>query len=324
MADLVVGIDLGGTFVKTALVSRDKQVLAKDSRPTNADSGPEAVMEVMAGAVHDLLRSQGTSTENVAAVGVGAPGPLNWQQGVVYELTNLPGWDNVPLASEMSGKLGGATVFVENDGNAACYGEFWLGAGQGTDIMAVLTLGTGVGGGIVIHKHLVRGIDGTAGELGHIKVMRGGRHCGCGAQGCLETYASVTGMVRTAVEGLASYPDSLLHQLSEGDPDRITGKMIHEAAVKGDALAQHTFSETAWWLGYGISSIINYQNPERIVLCGGMIAAGDMLFEPVRRVARENCFEVPGKRCEIVPAGLDTDAGVLGAAGCALARHDVG
>jgi glucokinase len=324
MAELVVGIDLGGTFVKTALVSRDKQVIAKDRRPTNGDGGPEPVMDVMAQAVDELLRNNGASYHDVLAVGIGAPGPLNWQKGIVYGLTNLPGWENVPLAAKMSERLGGASIFLENDGNAACYGEFWLGAGQGTDIMAVLTLGTGVGGGIVIHKHLVRGIDGTAGELGHIKVMRGGRECGCGARGCFETYASVTGMVRTAREGLDAHPGSLLLELAQGDPEGITGKMVYEAAVKGDELARYTFAETAWWLGYGISSIINYQNPERIVLCGGMINAGDMLFEPVRRVALENCFEVPGKRCEIVPAGLGADSGVLGAAGCALARHDRG
>lgn len=323
MAHLVIGIDLGGTFVKTALVSREKEVLAKDRRDTCGDEGPEAVMDVMAAAVDELLRNQNATPDDVLAVGIGAPGPLNWQEGIVYELTNLPGWDNVPLGKEMGERLN-ARVFIENDANVACYGEFWLGAGQGVDNMAVLTLGTGVGGGVVIHKQLVRGADGTAGELGHIKVMRDGRLCGCGARGCLETYASVTGMVRTACEALETHPTSLLLDMTEGDLERITGKMIHEAAVKGDELARHAFAETAWWLGYGISSIINYQNPERVVLCGGMINAGEMLFEPVRRVARENSFDVPGSNCEIVPAGLGSDSGVIGAAGCALDRIERG
>ncbi|MFP4502327.1 MAG: ROK family protein [Candidatus Hydrogenedentota bacterium] len=323
MPEFVVGIDLGGTFIKTALVSREKEVVAKDSRPTRGDEGPGAVMEAMQDAVRDLLEQQGATTAQVLAVGIGAPGPLNWQEGIVYGLTNIPGWENVPAAQKMRARLG-VPVFLENDANAACYGEFWLGAGQGADNMAVLTLGTGVGGGLVIHSELVRGIDGTAAELGHIKVQRNGRRCGCGAQGCLETYASVTGMIRTAAEAMETRRNSLLTKWCGGDRENLTGKMIYETAVQGDELARWIFEETAAWLGYGISSIINYQNPERIVLCGGMINAGDMLFEPVRRVAKENSFNVPGNRCEILPAGLGSDSGVLGAAGCALTRYERG
>ena len=322
MNEFIVGVDLGGTNVKTALVSRAKQLLAKDSRPTQAEDGPEAVMAVMEQSVRELLASQGAGMDQVLAVGFGAPGPMNWQSGVVFSPPNLPGWKDVPLAEKMQARLG-VPCYVDNDANVACYGEFWMGAGQGTESMVVLTLGTGVGGGVVVFGQLLRGIDGTAAELGHIKVQRDGRLCGCGAHGCLEAYASVSGMVRTALEGLekADTP-SLLTDLCGGDTYAVTGKMIFEAARQGDALAKWVFEETATWLGLGISSIINYQNPERVVLCGGMIAAGDLLFEPVRRVAKANCFEVPGNRCEIVAAGLGSDSGVLGCAGCALARFE--
>lgn len=319
MSKVVVGIDLGGTFVKTALVSDEKKVIAKDSRPTQAEGGPSMVIDVMTQAVRDLAAKAGINLREVLAVGVGAPGPLNWQEGVVFTLPNLPGWKNVPLAETMRKRLG-VPCFVDNDANAACYGEYWMGAGQGTQSMAVFTLGTGVGGGMVVFGQLLRGIDGTAAELGHLKVQRDGRLCGCGSRGCLEAYASVTGMVRTAVEGLDGHKNSTLYKLSGGDTKQITGKMISDAAQQGDPFARWVFNETATWLGLGIASLVNLQNPEKVVLCGGMIAAGDMLFEPVRATVRANSFEVPGNRCQIVPAGLGPDSGVLGSAGCALSR----
>jgi len=318
---VVIGVDLGGTYVKTAIVTENKLVIAKESRPSDAEGGPEGVMDAMEAAVRDLLAQSQISLDQVIAVEFGAPGPMNWQTGVVYSPPNLPGWKNVPLAELMERRLK-VPCFVDNDANLACYGEFWLGAGQGAESLAVLTLGTGLGGGVVVFGELLRGIDGTAGELGHLKVQRDGRTCGCGARGCLEAYASVTGMVRTALEGLEGDQESILRKLCNGNLEEITGKMIYEAAQLGDAFAHWVFLETATWLGLGISSIINYQNPERLVLCGGMIAAGDMLLNPIRRVAYLNSFEVPAKRCEIVLAGLGSDSGVLGAAGCALSRYE--
>ena len=321
MSQVVVGVDLGGTNVKTAVVSLDKQLLAKESRPTNAEKGPEAVIVTMEAAVRSLLQTQGIGLADVLAVGFGAPGPMNWQTGVVYSPPNLPGWKNVPLAEAMQRRLG-VPCFVDNDANVACYGEYWMGAGQNTENMAVLTLGTGVGGGIVVFGQLLRGMDGTAAELGHLKVQRGGRLCGCGAWGCLEAYASVTGMVRTALDGLEEGRESALRAICGGDLKALTGKMISDAAQQGDAFARWVFEETATWLGIGIGSLINMLNPEKVILCGGMIDAGDMLFDTVRAVARANAFEVPAKRCEIVPAGLGADSGVLGCAGCALARQE--
>jgi glucokinase len=231
----------------------------------------------------------------------------------------LPGWKNVPLAEGMQQRLG-FPCYIDNDANVACYGEYWMGAGRGTENMAVLTLGTGVGGGVIVFGKLLRGPDGTAAELGHLVVCRYGRDSTSPARGALESYASVTGMVRTAVEGLEAGKESSLRERCGGDLSQITGAMISEEVEAGDAFAQWVFEETATWLALGIVSIIHYQNPEKVVLCGGMIAAGDRLFDTVRRVVRENTFEVPGNRCQIVPAGLGSDSGVLGAAGCAYAR----
>ena len=319
MSKVVLGVDLGGTAIKTAIVSRDKKVLSKSSRPTNADGGPDAVLDTIAQGVQELIDTAEIAHEDIIAIGVGSPGPLNWQTGIVYETPNLPGWHNVPLVDELEERTG-LRALLDNDANAACYGEFWLGAGQGAQSLAVLTLGTGIGGGIVINGKLLRGIDGTAAELGHLKIQRDGRRCGCGARGCLEAYASVTGMVRTAVEGLEAGKPSTLNALCKSNHENIAGKMIAQSAEAGDDFARWVFKETATWLGLGIASLINLQNPERIILCGGMVAAGDLLFDTARQVAQENAFDVPAKRCQILPAGLGEDAGVIGAAGCALAR----
>lgn len=319
MNDVVIGIDLGGTNVKVAAVSREGEVLGKASRPTDADAGPGGVMDVMSAAARDLLRTAGVAKDRVSAAGIGAPGPMDWRSGVVFSPPNLPGWENVPLAGEMSNRLG-IPCFVDNDANCACYGEFWLGAGREVDSMCLLTLGTGVGGGIVLFGRLLRGPDGTAAEIGHLKVRRDGRLCGCGAKGCLEAYASVTGMVRTAVKGIDAGMDTALKGMCGNDLNALTGKMISDAAEQGDEFARGVITETGIWLGVGCSSLINLLNPEKIVFAGGMIGAGDMLFTPIRDTARSNSFAVPAKRCIIEAAGLGPDAGVIGAAGCALER----
>jgi len=320
VSELIIGVDLGGTNVRTAAVSRDKKILGKDSRPTHAEGGPATVMACMVESIDAVLKAAGATRADVLAAGIGAPGPMNWQTGVVYSPPNLPGWKNVPLADEMKKRLG-FPCFVDNDANVACYGEYWLGAGQGAENLCLLTLGTGVGGGIVVFGQLLRGIDGTAAEIGHLKVMRGGRRCGCGATGCLEAYGSVTGMVRTALEGIESGRKTLLTELCGGDLQRIDGKMISEGIERADEFCRWVMHETAVWLGIGISSLINLLNPEKVILCGGMIGAGDVLFEPIRKTAKELSFEVPGNRAQIIPAGLAGDSGVIGAAGCALARY---
>lgn len=319
MNKVLIGVDLGGTNIKTAIVGEDKRIIAKDSRPTRDEDGPEAVMDLMATCVSDLMRANNLDMSQALAAGFGAPGPMNWKTGIVYSPPNLKGWKNVPLAEEMKHRLN-VPCYVDNDANAACFGEYWLGAGQGAESIVVFTLGTGVGGGIVVFGKLLRGIDGTAAELGHITVQRDGRKCGCGALGCLEAYASVTGMKRTALEGWDTAETSL-KQRCDGDPDKLTGKIIFEAAAGGDQFALNVFHETAVWLGLGAASMVNILNPERIILCGGMINAGDMLFDTVRETVKANAFEVPANRCQIVPAGLGGDSGVIGCAGCALTRY---
>ncbi len=321
MGEYVVGIDLGGTGVKTVVLNGEKNICAKDTRPTPSESGPEAVMDVLWDSAQSAVAEAGTDMKDVVAVGIGTPGPLNWQTGIVYETPNMAGWKNVKLAEGMQNRLR-VPCYLDNDANVACYGEFMLGAGRGSDTMCALTLGTGVGGGIVVFGKLLRGVDGTAAELGHMIVNRNGRECGCGAKGCLEAYGSVTGMVRTAVEGIESGKKTSLTETCQGDMDKITGKMISQAAEKGDEFAKWVIQETGAWLGVGVATLINALNPEKIVLAGGMINAGDLLFDSIRQTAKELCFDVPYARVQIVPAGLGGDAGAIGAAGCGLARHE--
>lgn len=319
--EAILGIDLGGTNIKAALVSRDRSILGKCSVPTDAANGPDAVIAAMVRAGERLLNECSLRKDQVLAAGVGAPGPMNWQTGIVYSPPNLPGWKDVPLAESMTERLGIET-FVDNDANVACFGEYWLGEGQGTENMCMLTLGTGVGGGIVVFGKLLRGIDGTAGEIGHMTVMRDGRQCNCGAKGCLETYGSVTGLVRTAREGLESGEASVLRDMVKGDLSAITGKMISDGAIQGDAYCQWVFRETGSWIGTAVADLINLLNPEKIIIGGGMIGAGGILMDAIQETAKSTAFDVPAKRAQIVVAGLGLDAGVIGAAGTALERYE--
>ena len=319
MAEVLLGIDLGGTMVKSALVSRDKKILGRDARPTRAHEGLEAVLDVMVASAEAALTKGACTREDVLAACVGAPGPGNPHTGVVFSPPNLPGWKDVPLAELMTERLG-LPCFLDNDANLACYGEFWLGAGQGTQSMCLLTLGTGVGGGIIVFGQLLRGIDGTAAEIGHMIVQRDGRPCGCGARGCLEAYGSVTGMLQTAVEGMESGRKTVLSDRCAGNPDLLTGELISEVAAGGDEFATWVIQETGAWLGVGVSSLINLFNPEKVVLAGGMIKAGPVLLDAIRARALHDAFDVPANRVEIVTAALEGDSGVLGAAGIALER----
>ncbi len=323
MSRHLLGIDLGGTNIKTGLCDASGSIVARDTRPTPADQGVQAIITAMHESAAAAAAQANMGLSDIAACGCGAPGPTNWQTGIVYSPPNIPGWKDVPLARELQALLE-IPCYVENDANAACFGEFFAGAGADVDTMVHLTLGTGVGGGIVIDKRLIRGIDGTAGEVGHMQVMREGRAHPFGFTGNLEAYASVTGLVRTARKAIESGRRSILTDLCKGDLDCMTGKMISDAIGQHDEVAEWAMRETGIWLGLACATLINLLNPEKIVFSGGMIAAGDLLFDTIRETARRQTFEVPYRRCQIGPASLGEDAGVIGAAACALDRIENG
>jgi len=303
-----VGIDLGGTNLKLGLVSADGKVLRRLSSPTQAKHGPAHVLERMAQAVRDLCKAAGIGLEDVAAVGAAAPGPLDTKEGVVLFAPNMPGWRNIHVRDALVKALN-RPVVVENDANAAGYGEFRCGAGRTVRDMIILTLGTGLGGGIIIGGRMFRGHTDTGAELGHTVIKYGGRRCGCGITGCLEAYASCTAVVARTQEELATGVASSL----AGRED-ITCKDVFDAAAAGDAFADHIVKDTADYLAIGITSLLHVLNPEMVVLTGGMMGAGDKFLNLVRQRVKETAFERAASSCEIRWSELGGDAGIIGAA----------
>ncbi len=317
-----VGIDLGGTNLKGGMADEDRQVLCKLSVPTEAERGPDHVIELMARLVDRVIDQAGLTRGDVEAVGIGSPGSMSHTSGIVIKPPNLPGWENVPLRDRIKDMTGLPTT-LENDANAAAWGEFWAGAGRGTRHMVMLTLGTGVGGGIISDGRLMRGHFDNAGELGHWILQPGGRPCGCGQKGCLEAYASASYTAQRATEAVKAGESSSLTDVLRQEGE-ITSKHVVSAATAGDELAKRIFDETCHYLALAIVNIQHAVNCERVLLAGGMIAAGeDALLTPIRTKAAELTWRAADDMPEITFATLGNDAGFIGAAGCAwLAREE--
>ncbi len=317
MATHIIGVDLGGTNLRCALVEeKSLRVVCRYETPTQASEGPDAIIRRLAEAVSAIMKQAGISGDQVAAVGIGAPGPLDGERGIVLSAPNLPGWSNVPLAEKLQ-NLCGMRVVLENDANAAGWGEFVAGAGRGCRNMVLMTLGTGVGGAVIIDGRLLTGPDWTAGEIGHVVIVDGGRKCNCGSRGCLEAYASATATVARFVEALKFGWQS---SLSGRPANSINCADIFAAAAAGDNLAVHIVHETGRYLGLMAANLANLLNSERCIFSGGMIKAGDILFDAIRAECGQRAFAAPAARLQILPAELGEDAGLIGAAARALAR----
>jgi glucokinase len=308
MSKRYVGVDLGGTNLKLGLVSAEGELLLRHSAATEADRGPDHVLARIADAVRALCDAAPIGIADVSAVGLGAPGPVDWKAGVVVFAPNLSGWRDVPARDRLHQNLD-RPVVLENDANAAAYGEFRCGAGRDVRNLVLLTLGTGIGGGIVLDGCLFRGTTDTGAELGHMVIRHGGRKCGCGNRGCLEAYASATAVVARMGERIKAGESSALALTRD-----FTCRDVFEAAQKGDALAKRIVEETADYLAAGITSILHILNPERVVLTGGMMGAGDEFLNEVRRRVRQSAFERASSTCEICWSTLGGEAGILGAA----------
>lgn len=314
----VVGVDLGGTNVSVGLVPWEGGMpLAFQKLPTEASKGGEAVVARVASMIRDavdrVLQETGAPREAVAGVGLGSPGPLDRKTGVVLTTPNL-GWKNFPLRSLVVEQVG-LPATLDNDANCATYGEWWLGAGREESTLVGLTLGTGIGGGIVLDGELFHGVSDAAGEIGHMTVNFAGRKCKCGNYGCLEAYASGPNIAARAVEGIEAGAASILVEMVDGELERITAAHVSDAAVQGDAHAHDVMLETAKLLGVGVANILNILNPGAVVIAGGVTRAGDHLFEPLRAEVRRRAFRPAAEACRIVPAELPETAGVIGAAG---------
>ncbi|MDR7486568.1 MAG: ROK family protein [Armatimonadota bacterium] len=318
MAGPIIGVDLGGTKILTALVDEGGRVLGRARIPTPA-SGPDTDIEAIVQSVRTVVARSGVDLRAVAGMGVGAPGPLDPATGVVFEPPNLPGWKDVPLAERLADRLG-LRIYVENDANAAALGERWVGAGAGVDDLVYITVSTGVGGGLIVRGQLYHGVSGTAGEVGHMVIDPRGPRCHCGRTGCLEQLASGTAIAREARAALAAGRPSVLAHLPAGE---LSAEDVARAARDGDPLAREVFAHAAAALGTGVANLVNLLNPAMVVIGGGVARAGDLLLAPVRRIVQEEAFDRPAAAVRIVPAALGDDVGAVGAAAVVRERQAV-
>ncbi|BCL81799.1 glucokinase [Ktedonobacteria bacterium brp13] len=327
---LVVGIDLGGTQIRTA-VMRGATLLSRVGLLTGENPLPDRIIPRMCTAVHQALQEANVTIDQIAGIGIGAPGPLNGHTGVVYSPPNLPGWTNTPLRDIFFEKFT-IPIFVENDANAAALGEYMFGAGRGSEEIVYVTISTGIGGGIISNGRLIQGIAGSGGELGHMAIDMHGPRCNCGNIGCWESIASGTAIARRAHElialgkgeALLNYaltqqkPDATADtpsdlQRAQSYPTHLNARNVAEAAAAGVAEAKQIIAEAAEGLGVGLVNVIHIFNPERIILGGSVINIGAPLLDPAKRVIAERAMKVPRETANIVLAKLGSDVGLIGA-----------
>jgi glucokinase len=313
MSNWCIGIDLGGTFIKFGLVDENANATETFQLPT--PQGADAVINQMVAGAHEAMTRFGVSEDQIVGVGIGSPGPLDIDKGTVIDMPNLPGMKNAPLRDGVGAGLGKPS-FLVNDANAAAFGEYLCGAGKGTKDMILLTLGTGVGGGIIIDGHLYVGASKVAGELGHMIVEADGELCGCGQRGCLERYCSASNIAAYADGLLATGRESTLQSVYQAN-GRVTTKDINEARKAGDALAAEVWGRGMKFLAIGCVNFCRIFDPEEIVLAGGLTKAGDDLLIPLRQQVEAQDWTIAPTNTKIVLATLGADAGTIGAAGVA-------
>jgi glucokinase len=310
-----IGCDLGGTNFRAGVVDLEEgNISYQASIPTLAREGHDAVMGRMSGLINRIIDESNLSRDDIGGIGIGVPGVLDLDHGMVLFLPNLLGnWPDVPLAETITRQTG-LPVCLLNDVRAITYGEWRFGAGRGVDTMACFAIGTGVGGGLVINGRLHLGIGGTAGELGHTTVEPDGYLCGCGNRGCLEAYSSGPAIAAMGMKAVSQGLTTQIAELVENDLNRITPKIIYEAALRGDRIARDIFQRAGSCLGIAVANVLVSVGPRRVVIAGGVSQAGDFLLEPIRREVKERVFVMPAEQVEILPAKLGNDAGVIGVA----------
>ncbi len=313
MKNVVVGVDIGGTNTRFGLVDKDGKVLAESSFVTTDYPKVEDFVKALVGGINKLLLGQKDTV--LTGIGIGAP-DANYHRGTIEHAPNLAWKGIVPLVDLIKKQIN-VPVVMTNDANAAAMGEMIFGGAKGMKDFVVLTLGTGLGSGIVVDGKMVYGHTGFAGEVGHMTVVPNGRACGCGRKGCLEVYASATGLVKTVAQMLSEMREESV--LRDIPPSKLTSKQVAEAASKGDPVAVKAMEYTAQMLGYGIVNSIVFTSPEAIFLFGGLAQAGEMLFAPVRKYLEENNYVLFRDTVKILPSGIpESNGAVMGAAALIL------
>lgn len=314
MSNLALGVDLGGTNLRAALVDGSGDVLHEVRMLTSADDGVDAVIDRIARAIGEV--TDATNLADDVAVGVAAPGPLDPRGGIVYFAPNLPDWHDVPLSQRLNA-LTGRTIYLGNDANAAALGEFHFGAGRDVRNMIYIGLGTGIGGGVVSEGTLIDGVRGLGGELGHVTVCIDGPRCTCGSIGCIEAYCSAWSISRDARRLVASGRGDAIAAAAEGKD--IGPRAVGLAAAQGDIAALALLERAGTALGAGLASFVNIFNPELIVIGGGVAEIGEPLLGPVRRALSTFAMPVIASDVQLVPSTLGRRSGIVGAA--ALVFH---
>ena len=305
-----VGVDVGGTNVKVALVDKTGSIVYTDTVPTRAEMGYEYTISNIIKAISDVIKESKVSKDAVEGIGFGFPGQIDCDNGIVRLAPNIPGWVDIPIADIVSKEFG-VPVKVDNDVRCAALAELNYGAGKGTTNMICITVGTGIGSGLIVNGKLVRGASNAAGELGHIKLqMEGGPLCGCGDQGCLEAFASGPAIVAMAEEYIKGGKSTKYRELAKNE---ITPYYVCEAAKQGDVVAKKIFEIIGTYIGTGLASVVNLLNPEKIVIGGGVADAGDFLFNPIKEALKKRTMPIQGAAVQVVHAELGNTAGVIGA-----------
>ena len=308
-----LGIDLGGTNIVAGVVDENYKIIATANRKTNCPRPAEEIVDDMAAATIEAIKNANLTTSDIYAAGVGAPGSIDAVNGIVTFANNLDFYD-LPLADMLKEKTG-LDFYLENDANSAAYGEFIAGAGKGTNDFVMITLGTGVGGGIIIDGKIRSGFNAAGGELGHTVISMNGEMCTCGRQGCWEAYASATALIRQTKQAMIKYSDSIMWELCGGDINKVNGITAFDAMRKGDFAGKSVVDKYIEYIAVGLVNIINIFQPEIICIGGGICKEGDTLTEPIKEYLKgENYARYMKQNTQVKTAVLGNDAGIIGAA----------
>lgn len=310
-----IGIDLGGTNIAIGIVDENHNIVLKDKVPTRTERPTSAIMDDMANLCKSLLERLNLTFSDIGSAGIATPGAVDIANGVVRYSPNIK-MENYPIASELKARIPVKDVFVENDANAAALAEAKAGAGKGLDDVIMITLGTGVGGGVVIGGKLYSGFNYAGAELGHTVIEFGGRQCNCGRKGCFEAYSSATGLINMTKEKLAETKDTLMWEMVEGDINNTSGRTAFDACRKGDKAGKEVVDMYIGYLACGIANMINIFQPEVLCIGGGVCGEGDYLLNPLKELIKQNSYgyERQEKNTELKIAELGNDAGIIGAA----------
>lgn len=308
-----IGIDLGGTNIVSGVVDESYQILSTASTPTNLPRDAREIVKDMVMVTKEAIKKAGLSIEDITSIGVGVPGTANKESGLVEYANNL-GFYNEPLLELMKEHFD-KPIYFDNDANVAAYGEYLAGCGRGTKSLVMVTLGTGVGGGIVLNDRIYTGSNYAGGELGHISIKFDGKECNCGRKGCFEVYGSATALIEMTRDAMEKDPDSKMWDLCNGEKDKVEGKTVFDAINLSDSTAKEVLDNYIYYLSVGITDIINIFQPEVLCIGGGISKAGDMFLNPLKELIDKQVYtRNSANQTKIMIATLHNDAGIIGAA----------